>query len=154
MGIRFRARVELPRRLRRLPAAQARDGGPDAVDPYRAGRRLRAARAMTIRRRLSLAAAVAVAVAVAVACAAAYVGVRAKMRGEIDHQLGSRAAAVQTAAAAFRRGTGLPLPPPLGDALIPEPRIERFGGAGGAIQFISPAGAPTRFPAAAPVMLP
>ena len=45
LGLRLRARLELARGLRRLPAPQARGGGRAAADPHGARRRLRAARA-------------------------------------------------------------------------------------------------------------
>jgi two-component system, OmpR family, sensor histidine kinase MprB len=96
---------------------------------------------MTIRRRLSLSAAVAVAVAVALASFAGYVAVRAKLRGEVDDSLRARVAAIQQVAAvrlqgpAFLPGEGpgsIPLPPP--------PTSERFGGAVGYVQVVSPRG--------------
>jgi two-component system sensor histidine kinase MprB len=93
---------------------------------------------VSIRRRLSLAAAVAVAVAVALASAGAYVGVRAKLRGEVDGSLRNRAAEVQQAAGAVR-AAGIPPPFPLAPAV--QPRIVRFGGAAGAVQFVTRAGA-------------
>ncbi|MFL5886292.1 MAG: ATP-binding protein [Thermoleophilaceae bacterium] len=100
---------------------------------------------MTIRRRLSLAAAVAVAVAVALASTAAYFGVRAKLRGELDSSLRERVTTIQRGMAGIRQAgvpAPFPLPPPA------EPRIVRFGGAGGAVQFVTPGGLAVRGPAA------
>jgi two-component system sensor histidine kinase MprB len=98
---------------------------------------------MTIRRRLSLAAAVAVAVAVALASAGAYLGVRAKLRGEVDRSLRDRATAIQDGAAFIRRA---PVPFPFFGVQPKKPPIERFGGAGGVVQFVTPAGAAVRPP--------
>ncbi|MFL5912438.1 MAG: hypothetical protein ACJ768_17965, partial [Gaiellaceae bacterium] len=107
---------------------------------------------MTIHRRLSLAAAAAVAVAVALASAGAYVGVRAKLRGEVDSSLRDRAVTIDRAVGGIRVA-GVPAPLPL---LPPvEPRIVRFGGAGGTVQFVTRAGRAIRPPGlGAPVTLP
>ena len=67
LGLRLRADVELARGVRRLPAAEDRGGRGAAADPYGARRRLRPARAMTLRARLTLSAALAVAAAVVLA---------------------------------------------------------------------------------------
>ena len=45
LGLRLRAHLQLPRRLRDVPAPQDRGRGRAAADPHRAGRRLRPARA-------------------------------------------------------------------------------------------------------------
>ena len=104
---------------------------------------------MTIHRRLSLAAAAAVAVAVALASAGAYVGVRAKLRGEVDSSLRNRADTIERAVGDIRVLAPDPLPAPV------EPRIVRFGGAGGAVQFVTRAGVPISPPGlGSPVTLP
>jgi two-component system sensor histidine kinase MprB len=93
---------------------------------------------MTIRRRLSVAAAAAVAIAVALASLGAYVAVRAKMRGEVDHSLRQRAEEVQAIASQTDSNGNGPNTPAgsNGDAEA------RFGGATGRVQFILPNGKP------------
>jgi two-component system sensor histidine kinase MprB len=106
---------------------------------------------MTIRRRMSLAAAAAVAVAVALASTGAYLGVRAKLRGEVDSSLRDRASAIQQVAGKVRRAPipfEFPGPPP------GEPPIARFGGAGGVVQFVTPAGSAVSPPGANAVAIP
>src|SRR5207245_10625550 len=83
---------DLPRRLRRLPAAEDRGGREAASDPDGARRRLRVARGMSFRARMTLVAAAAVALAVVVASAVVYVVVRGELRGPVDADLRSRAA--------------------------------------------------------------
>src|SRR5205823_13300773 len=82
LGLRLRLRLELARRLHRLPAAQ--DGGrrQAEADPHGAWRRLRASRTfMSFRTRLALVAAVAVALAVVIASVVVSVVVRNQLRG-------------------------------------------------------------------------
>jgi two-component system sensor histidine kinase MprB len=94
--------------------------------------------------RLSLAAAAAVAVAVALASIASYFAVRAKLRGEVDRSLESRADFVNKA-----RGLLFRLPPgALGEAL-PAPA---FGGANVYAQVISPDGGLTGHPEIKPAL--
>jgi two-component system sensor histidine kinase MprB len=94
-------------------------------------------RRWSISKRLSTGAAAAVAVAVALASVGAYVAVRAKLRGEVDSSLRSRASQIQELQARLGGPTvgfrvPAPLPPFGGEA--------RFGGAQGAVQFIDPSG--------------
>jgi two-component system, OmpR family, sensor histidine kinase MprB len=82
--------------------------------------------------RLSLAAAAAVAVAVALASVTSYFAVRAKLRGEVDQALESRAGVADSLRSLIFR-----VPPgALGEALPPP----AFGGAGGYVQLISSGG--------------
>src|SRR5262249_7118653 len=90
LGLRLRLRVELARRLHRLPPPQDRGRRPPPPDPHRPGRRLRVARGMSFRTRLTLAAAIAVAVALAVASAVSYAVVRNQLPGSVDASLGTR----------------------------------------------------------------
>src|SRR5215207_9507708 len=87
LGLRLRPRVELARGLRRLPAAQDRGGRGAAAPPHGARRRLRAALAMSLRRRLTLACAAAVALAVVLAAGLTYWFVRDALRDQIDASL-------------------------------------------------------------------
>jgi two-component system, OmpR family, sensor histidine kinase MprB len=107
---------------------------------------------MTIRRRMSLAAACAVAVAVALASTGAYLGVRAKLRGEIDGSLRARATEIQQVASKVRHAL-VPVPVP-GGPPIGEPHIARFGGAGGVVQFVTPGGTAVTPPGADTVTIP
>lgn len=79
--------------------------------------------------RLSLAAAAAVAVAVALASVTSYFAVRAKLRGEVDQALESRADVVDGV-----RGFLFRVPPGALGQVLPPPA---FGGAGGYVQLIS-----------------
>ncbi len=112
VGLRLRLDLELAGGLRRLPAAQDRGRRRVAPDPHGSRRRLRAARAMTLRRRLALVAAAAVAIAIALASGIVYVVVRGELRGQLDGELRQ---------VAERRNLGFVLRPPgpAGDALAP-----------------------------------
>src|SRR5207244_2174874 len=114
LGLRLRLRVELARRLHRLPAAQDRSRRPPAADPDRPRRRLRITRAMSFRTRLTLAAAIAVAVAVAAASAVSYAIVRNQFRSGVDDSL--RARVSQRLRVHPDPGSGKPvieIPPPI-----------------------------------------
>jgi two-component system sensor histidine kinase MprB len=94
--------------------------------------------------RLSLAAAAAVAVAVALASVTAYFAVRAKLRGEVDQALESRADVVDGV-----RGFLFRVPPgALGAALPPV----AFGGANGYVQLISSDGTLAGHPETSPAL--
>src|SRR5262249_6095080 len=80
-------RLELARRVHRLPAAQDRSRRQAAVDPDDPRRRLRAARAMSFRTRLALVAAAAVALAVVAASVAVYFVVQDQLYGAVDNNL-------------------------------------------------------------------
>src|SRR5206468_12871608 len=95
LGLRLRALVELARRLHRVPEAQDRGGGPTAPRADGARRRVRAARAVSFRARLTLVAAVAVAVVVVVLAPATYLVVRSQLYRQIDRTLETRAAVLQ-----------------------------------------------------------
>lgn len=82
--------------------------------------------------RLSLAAAAAVAVAVALASVTSYFAVRAKLRGQVDQALESRADVVD----GLRKFVLRAHPGALGAALPPP----AFGGAAGYVQLVTPAG--------------
>src|SRR5206468_7606711 len=77
------------RGVRRLPAQEARGRRRAAPDPQHPRRRLRPARAVSLRRRLVLLSAAAVAAAVVVAATATYVVARAQLRGHLDDELRS-----------------------------------------------------------------
>src|SRR5207244_490174 len=91
LGLRLRPLVELARRLHRVPAAK--DGGrrQAARDPDGPRRRLRAARAVSFRARLTLVAAAAVALAVVAASLVVFLVVRNQLRGQVDKSLRNRA---------------------------------------------------------------
>src|SRR4029453_1140199 len=91
VGLRLRLRLELARCLHRLPAAQDGNGRRAAADPHRARRRLRAAREMSFRARLTLVAAAAVALAVVAASVAGYFVVRNTLYAQVDNRLENRA---------------------------------------------------------------
>jgi two-component system, OmpR family, sensor histidine kinase MprB len=94
--------------------------------------------------RLSLAAAAAVAVAVALASATSYFAVRAKLRGEVDQALESRAGVADGLRSLIFR-----VPPgALGEALPPP----AFGGAGGYVQLISSGGTLAGHPEVRPAL--
>ena len=93
----------------------------------------RLASRLSLGSRLSIAAAVAVAVAVALASTASYVAVRAKLRGQVDSALQNRADVVDSVRTALAAGQPVP---GVGKLLPPE----KFGGAGGYVQFITSAG--------------
>ena len=130
------------------------EAGCPAADPHRAGRRLRAARAMSLRTRIAAAAGLAVAVTVICAAAVVYLGVRvgAARRG--------RALAERPRDAIARFGPGGPGARPPGGpgqghpaAIRPGRDFERrlqsrspFGGAQGYAQFVQPDGTVLRPP--------
>jgi len=82
-----------------------------------------------------VAAAVAVAIAIAIASLAAYLAVRTQLRGQLDSALRERAQGIELLAR-FRR----PLLDPGRRLRLPKPPQARFGGAEGAVQFVTPAG--------------
>ena len=95
--------------------------------------------------RLSLAAAAAVAVAIALASVAGYFAVRAKLRGQVDQALESRADVVD----GLRKFVlGVQQPGVLGAALPPP----AFGGAAGYVQLVTPAGAIAGHPELRPAL--
>src|SRR4029077_8936537 len=96
LGLRLRLRLELARRVHRLPAAQDGGGRQAAVDPDDSRRRLRAARAMSFRTRLALVAAAAVALAVVAASFAVYFVVKNQLYGSVDDSLRRSATLVQS----------------------------------------------------------
>src|SRR5206468_7116262 len=76
---------------RRLPAPQAPRRRRARPDPHRARRRLRPARAVTLRRRIAGTASLAVALVVLIVAIGVYVAVRSELRGEVDNALRDRA---------------------------------------------------------------
>ena len=127
LGLRLRPRLQLARRLHRLPAAQAGAARSATPDPDGARRGLRPPRAMSFRTRIALAGAAAVAVAVAAASAITYVVVRGELRSEIDDALEERAATTRLRVVEDPT-TGrrfLDVPPPL------------LGGAAGYLQIVT-----------------
>ena len=84
LGLRLRLRLELARRLHQLPAQEDRSRRQAAPDPHGARRRLRPARAMSLRARLVLVAAAAVAVAVVLASVVVYFLVSSELRGQVE----------------------------------------------------------------------
>ena len=112
---------------------------------------------MTLRTRIAATAAVAVALVVVIAAIAIYVGVRAELRGEVDDSLRERAAAIGRFAEGRLGAAGRPggpgegaAHPPAdsprgGDARLPMPPPEPFGGAEGFAQLILPSGHAVRF---------
>src|SRR4030095_1703134 len=136
LGLRLRFRVELARRLHRLPPPQDRGRRPAAPDSHGAGRRVRAPRGMSFRVRLTFVAAAAVAFAVVLASIVVYAVVRDQLRGELDDSLRDRAAAIS-------RGHLEARPDFRGDFFldIPGPPL---GGAGGYIQVVQEDGTTIR----------
>src|SRR5262249_19861322 len=136
VGLRLRRDVELAGGLRRLPAPQDRGGRRAAADPHRARRRLRAARAMTLRRRLALVAAAAGAIAIVVASLVVYRVLRGELRGRVDDELrasGTRVPFIARIESASPQRPGgpppVPVPPgaerlrlPRGTLALPPPR--------------------------------
>jgi two-component system, OmpR family, sensor histidine kinase MprB len=104
---------------------------------------------MTIRRRLAVAAAVAVAIAIAIASFAAYLAVRSQLRGEVDSALRERAAGIQLLAR-FRS----PFEATERKLRLPKPPEARFGGAAGAVQFVSESGTVRRDPSQGTIKVP
>src|SRR5439155_21370944 len=94
LGLRLRVRLELPRRLHRLPAAQDGSGRRAATHPDRPRRRIRAARAVSFRARLALVAAAAVALAVIAASLVVFFVARNQLQGQVDSALQARYRAV------------------------------------------------------------
>jgi two-component system sensor histidine kinase MprB len=113
---------------------------------------------VSLRTRIAAAAGLAVALVVLVAAAAIYFGVRAELRGEIDHSLRDRAGAIAqlaggrgVGAGPAERAAGRPGPgePPAGERAggglrVPPP--EPFGGPEGFAQLIRPSGGVLRRP--------
>jgi two-component system sensor histidine kinase MprB len=104
---------------------------------------------MTIRRRLAVAAAVAVAIAIAIASLAAYLAVRSQLRGEVDSALRERAEGIQLLTRSQRSFEAPPA-----NLRLPKPPQARFGGAAGAVQFVSAAGVVRRAPSQGTIRLP
>ena len=119
LGLRLRPDLELARGLHRLPAAQDRGVRRAAPDPHGARRRLRAAREVSLRRRLTLLSALAVALAVIVASVIVYAIVRDQLLGQIDDTLRERAGVANVVVG----GQALPSRHPAG----PGPRRRRRG---------------------------
>jgi two-component system sensor histidine kinase MprB len=92
----------------------------------------RLASRLSLGSRLAVAAALAVAIAVALGSVASYVAVRAKLRGEVDSALQNRMDVVDSVQKALHAGE----PFPGVGRVLPS---EKFGGAGGYIQFITSA---------------
>src|SRR5215204_349635 len=156
LGLRLRAGPPRAARVHRLPAPQAGAVGGAAAAPHGARRGLRVAGAMTLRTRIAATAAVAVALVVVIAAIAIYLGVRTELRGEVDDSLRERAAAIGRfaegrlgAAGRGDPGAGAGHPPADGprggDARLPMPPPEPFGGAEGFAQLILPSGHAVRF---------
>src|SRR5277367_433215 len=102
MGLRRSAGLQHPRRLRGLPAPQARGRRAAAAGPQRARRRLRPAgrlmtprSQMTLRRRFTLAVAGAVAAVALAITAVAFIVVRADLQNQVKHELRQQAAVVE-----------------------------------------------------------
>src|SRR5262249_14485848 len=85
-GLRLQPLLERTRRLRRLPAPQDGSRGGGAPHPHRPRHGLRAARAVTLRARLSLVAAGVVAVVLALVCATVYFVMRHELYSQVDSQ--------------------------------------------------------------------
>ena len=122
---------------------------------------------MSLRTRIAAVAGVAVAVTVLIAAVSVYFAVRSSLRGEVEDALAQRAEAPRPGPG-FGRPGGVPNPPGTdGDGqqpgpppgvggppgiggpppeFAPPPRDEEFGGAGGYVQRVSPAGAVDRPP--------
>src|SRR5207253_46751 len=106
LGIRLRARLQLARRVRRLPAPQ--DGGGRRAPPHpeRPGRGFHAAAAVTLRARLTLVSAGLVAAALVVAGIVIYASTAVNTRAEVDDSLRRQAAAIATGGGAATTGSG------------------------------------------------
>src|SRR5579875_2540064 len=91
LGLRLQPLLERARRLRRLPAPQDRGGRGATADPHRPRHGLRAARAVTLKARLTLVAAGVVAVVVALASTATYFLMRHELYSQVDAQLTAHA---------------------------------------------------------------
>lgn len=95
---------------------------------------------MTISRRLTLGATAAVAIAVLGASIAAYFAVRSKLIGEVDSTLSKRVHLIQHVAANANALFGPPLTPFVHSFTPPPEPTDRFGGAAGISQYVSPSG--------------
>src|SRR6185436_14156687 len=95
LGLRLRPLVEFARRLHRLPAPEDRSRRQAAPDPDGTRRRLRTARAVSFRTRLTLVAAAAVALAILAASLVVFLVVRNQLRGQVDSALQSRAEQIE-----------------------------------------------------------
>src|SRR5439155_4846379 len=121
----------------RLPAAQDRSGRRASADPDRPRRRLRPARAMSFRARLTLVAAAAVALAVIAASAVVWFVVNDQLYTQVDNRLKSRAEEIAGG------GPGIHFEqPPGGSVYIDVPRS--ILGSGGYIQVARSDGATFR----------
>src|SRR6202165_5796625 len=87
MGVRLRSRLQLARRLRRLSAAQARDGRRGPCDPNGSRRRLRDEGTVSFRLRVTLFTAAAVAVAAIGASVAMYLVVQGQLMHQVENNL-------------------------------------------------------------------
>src|SRR5206468_3104749 len=124
-------------RVHRLSETQARGRGRAAAHPHGARRRLRPARAVSLRGRIALVGGIAVAVAVAGVAVGSYAAVRSQLRGEIDNSLRDRAHFYEKRPEDGERGGGGPRDqgggpggPPPPDQLSPH-REPAYGGAAG-----------------------
>src|SRR5205085_7638270 len=104
VGLRFRLRIELARRLHRVPAAQDGGGRKVALDSDGARRRIRPARTLSFRARLTLVAAAAVALAVVLASIVVWIVVRNQMLGQFDQGLEQQANAISNDPGGIRLG--------------------------------------------------
>src|SRR6266567_56692 len=95
LGLRLRPLVEFARRLHRLPAPEDRSRRQAAPDPDGTRRRLRTARAVSFRTRLTLVAAAAVAFAILAASLVVFLVVRNQLRGQVDSALTTRARQIE-----------------------------------------------------------
>jgi hypothetical protein len=91
-GLHLRLRHQLPGRLHRLPAPQARRGGRESPAANHARGRLLATQLVSFRSRVIVATVTAAAIAVVLACAAAYVSTRITVTGAVDDSLHHAAA--------------------------------------------------------------
>src|SRR2546428_4038354 len=91
LGLRLRSRFQLARRLRGLPATQARERRRVARDPHGSRRRVRHEGAVSFRLRVSLLAAAAVAVAAIGAAVAMYFLVQNQLIDQVDRTLAEAA---------------------------------------------------------------
>ncbi len=134
LGVRLRQRVELARRVHRLPATQAGSRLRASAASHRAWCGVRAARGLGCPSAAGsrLAAAGAVAVAVLMASVAAYLVMRSELRGQVDDSLRDRARVFEE----LSDDGGPPLTAPPPGVLL--------GGATGYVQLVSPDGHTSR----------